>query len=123
LPKHTAGLSGAGISRGHTVHHSALSSEENIGGEAVPSPAQACPLALLWDAGVQRHLPRRGQAQIPSPAGSSRAAAAFTSFLIFLTRTDATAADNQPVGMNRKADLAPRFSGKEMELDKEATEL
>lgn len=68
-----------------------------------------------------RGPPATGQAHRPSPL-LSRAVAAFTSFLIFLTRTDATAADGQPVGVNGKADPAPRLSGNAMESDKEAAE-
>lgn len=37
------------------------------------------------------------------PTGSSGAVESFASFLIFLTRADATAADSQPVGLNGKA--------------------
>lgn len=48
--------------------------------------------------------------------------ASFTSFLIFLTRTDATAADDQPVCLNRKADPTPHFSSKKIGFDKEAAE-
>ena len=83
-------------------------------------------LSLPKGQGMHPVWPRRG----PPPTGQahrpsllrSRAAAAFTSFLIFLTRTDATAADGQPVGVNGKADPAPRLSGNAMESDKEAAE-
>lgn len=87
-------------------------------------------LCLLWPGpaprppvGFWNGLPRRSQAQSPSPASSSRAVASFTPFLILLTRTDATAADSQPVGVTGKADAAPHLSGKKIELDKEASEL
>lgn len=99
LPKHTADQPRAGSQprrcpRGHTVHTSALR-EKNAGGRLLSTPAQGCLQVPLL-------VPERSQAPRLSPAGSSRAAAAFTSFLIFLTRADATAADKQPVGVNRK---------------------
>lgn len=99
LPKHTAGQPRAGsqprkCSRSHTVHRSALRGKD-AGGRLLSTPARGCLQVPLL-------APERSQAPRLSPAGSSRAAAAFTSFLIFLTRADATAADKQPVGVNRK---------------------
>ena len=66
-----------------------------------PAPTQG----LLWDAGGGG--PSREASGPDSPtAGTSTASASFTSFLIFLTSTDATAADNQPVDVDGEADPA-----------------
>lgn len=105
-------------SRGHTDHHTSLLRKETVGGEPIltHSGRPTSPGAsdgTLGGSSQERPGP-------DSPACSSRAVASFTSFLIFLTRADATAVDNQPVCVNRKADLAPRLSRKKIELDKEA---